>query len=217
METFIKICGVLAVLVVPLVLAHLNNRLAHLKHTQESKAEALKLADDFESIAVEKRTTLYKDRLAKSLFNNEAITYNEAKYFSKYENADLWVSEYTKIREMLNRERNETGTVIGFKTKFNWIKVSLALIGYILFASIGLTPFYKFYKYADWILSYYEQGMFLSIFIVVALHIMSLAAGFLCLKYVERCADCGNFLSNFKKYAYEVSVEKKVSEENMAA
>jgi len=217
METILKICGVLAVLVVPIILAYLNNRLAHLKHTQESKAEALKLADDFESIVVEKRTTLYKDRLAKSLFNNEAITYNEAKYFSKYENADLWVSEYAKIRGMLNRERDETGTVIGFKTKFNWIKVSLALIGYILFAFIGLVPFYKFYKYVDWIVSYYEKGMFLSIFIIVALHVMCIVAGFLCLKFVERCADCGIFLSDFEKYAFKVQDEEINDKEKAVA
>lgn len=49
METLVKIGGLLAILFVPLVLAYLNNKLAHLKHSQESKAEALKQAEQFES------------------------------------------------------------------------------------------------------------------------------------------------------------------------
>lgn len=97
METFIKIGGVLAVLVVPIVLAFLNNKLAHLKHKQESKLEALKLAAEFEAEDIKKRSALYKDRLAQSLFNNDALTYNEAKFFSQYENADYWVAEYAEI------------------------------------------------------------------------------------------------------------------------
>lgn len=43
METLLKIGGILAVLVVPIILALLNNKLAHLKHSKESKAEALRL------------------------------------------------------------------------------------------------------------------------------------------------------------------------------
>lgn len=36
METLLKIGGLLAIFVVPLVLAYLNNKLAHLKNNQES-------------------------------------------------------------------------------------------------------------------------------------------------------------------------------------
>lgn len=146
METLIKIGGLLAVLVVPIFLAHLNNRLAHLKHSKDSKAEALKLADEFESSELEKRSTLYKDRLAKSLF------------------------------------------------------------GYIAFAFVGLIPFYKAQKYMDWILSFYDKGMLLSIFIIVALHTICLVAAFLCLKYVERCVDASIFINDFNKYAFKVHV-----------
>lgn len=219
METLLKIGGVLAVLVVPIILSFLNNRLAHLKHTQESKAEALKLADEFEAKELEKRSTLYKDRLAKSLFNNDVLTYSEAKFFSNYENADLWVREYVKIRGMLKRERDDDGAVTEFKHKSNWIKVTFALIGYVTFAFIGLTPFYKFYKYVDLVINYYEKGMFLSIFIIVALHVICLVAGFLCLKYVEKCADCGIFLHDFYKVAFKVkgTEEKNDSEVDVAA
>ena len=63
METLVKIGGLLAILVVPLVLAYLNNKIAHLKHSHESKAEALKQAEQFESEGVDKRSTLFKDRL----------------------------------------------------------------------------------------------------------------------------------------------------------
>jgi hypothetical protein len=45
METLLKIGGVLAVLVVPIILSFLNNRLAHLNHSKESKVEALKLTN----------------------------------------------------------------------------------------------------------------------------------------------------------------------------
>lgn len=82
MENLLKIGGVLAVLVVPIVLSFLNNKLAHLKHKQESKAESLKLAAEFEVQDLERHSVLYKDRLTKSLFNNDSLTYNEAKFFS---------------------------------------------------------------------------------------------------------------------------------------
>jgi len=71
METFLKIAGVL---IVPILLVFLNNRLAKLKHDREIKAEFLKLAEDFENKGIDSRSTLYKDRLAKSLFNNDALT-----------------------------------------------------------------------------------------------------------------------------------------------
>lgn len=117
METFLKIGGILAVLVVPILLAILNNKLAHLKHKQESKVEALRLAVEFEVQDLKTRSALYKDRLAKSLFNNDSLTYNEAKFFSQYENADYWVAQYAEIRGMLTRERYATCGIFlnGFK------------------------------------------------------------------------------------------------------
>ena len=213
METFLKIGGLLAVLVVPIFLAHLNNRLAHLKHSKDSKAEALKLADEFESSELEKRSNLYKDRLAKSLFNNEALTYSEAKFFTKYENADMWVGEYVKVRNRLKRERDEDGTLIEFKARAKWYTILLSLFGYIAFAFVGLIPFYKAQKYMDWIIGYYDKGMFLSVFITVALHAICLAAAFLCLKYVERCADAGIFMNDFNKHAFNVDLNAQALNE----
>lgn len=203
METIVKISGVLAILVVPFMLAFLNNRLAHLKHSQESKVGALKLAEDFENIETENKSNLYKDRFAKSLFNDDLLTYQEAKFFSNYENADLWVSEYIKIRGMLKRERNDVGEITKFNKKSNWKKITIALIGYAVFAFIALIPFYKFYQYANWVVSFYERGMFLNIFMIVALHSICLMIGFLCLKYVQKSADCGIFLYDFKKHAHK--------------
>lgn len=87
-------------LIVPILIVILNNRLAKLKHDREIKAEFLKLAEDLEGEQLEKRSTLYKDRLVKSAFNDDAITYSEVKFFLNYENADLWVRDYVKIRGM---------------------------------------------------------------------------------------------------------------------
>lgn len=204
METLLKIGGVLAVLVVPIILSFLNNRLAHLKHTQESKAEALKLTDEFEAKELEKRSTLYKDRLAKSLFNNDALTYNEAKFFSQYENADYWVAQYAEIRGMLTRERDETGAITGFKRKFNWIKALLFLVGYALCAFIGLIPFVIMNKYIAWMVSAYEKGMPLMILLLVTIPTIFLVIGYLCLRYVERYTTCSIFLHDFKKDAFKM-------------
>lgn len=204
METLLKIGGVLAVLVVPIILSFLNNRLAHLKHTQESKVEALKLADEFEAKELEKRSTLYKDRLAKSLFNNDALTYNEAKFFSQYENADYWVAQYAEIRGMLTRERDETGAITGFKRKFNWIKALLFLVGYALCAFIGLIPFVIMNKYIAWMVSAYEKGMPLMILLLVTIPTIFLVIGYLCLRYVERYTTCSIFLHDFKKDAFKM-------------
>ena len=101
------------------------------------------MADEFESSELEKRSTLYKDRLAKSLFNNVALTYSEAKFFIKNENADLWVGKYVKVRNRLKSERDEEGTLIEFKTRAKWYMIVLSLFGYIAFAFVGLIPFYK--------------------------------------------------------------------------
>ncbi len=211
METLLKIGGVLAVLVVPIVLAFLNNKLAHLKHTQESKAEALKLADEFEAKELEKRSSLYKDRLAKSLFNNDALTYSEAKFFSNYENADLWVREYVKIRGMLKRERDDTGAVIGFKRKSHWIKFLFASAGYAIFAFIGLIPFVILNKYIAWMISSYENGMPLMIMLMVVIPIILLVIAYLCLMYVEKYASCGFFLHDFYEDAFKM---QSIEEEN---
>ena len=58
METFLKIAGVL---IVPILLVFLNNRLAELKHDREIKAEFLKLAEEFENKDIDSRSILYKD------------------------------------------------------------------------------------------------------------------------------------------------------------
>ena len=214
METFLKIAGVL---IVPILLVFLNNRLAELKHDREIKAEFLKLAEEFENKDIDSRSILYKDRLAKSLFNNDALKYSEAKFFSKYENADIWVKDYAKIRGVLSRERDETGAITGFKPKYNWIKISLAFTGYSVFTFIGLIPFYKFNEYISKIIIYYEKGILLSILITTVPYGMSLVAGFLCLKYVEKCTDCGIFLHDFKKDAFKVVEVEKAREEGIAA
>lgn len=216
METFIKIGGVLAVLVVPIVLAFLNNKLAHLKHKQESKLEALKLAAEFEAEDIKKRSALYKDRLAQSLFNNDALTYNEAKFFSQYENADYWVAEYAEIRGMLTRERDETGVITGFKRKVHWITVVFCLVGYIFFAFIGLIPFVIMNKYIAWMVSSYEKGMPLMILLLVTIPTIFLVIGYLCLRYVEKYATCGIFLNGFKKDAFKLPEIVMNSEEELA-
>lgn len=219
MEILLKIGGVLAVLVVPIILAFLNNKLAHLKHSKESKAEALKLALEFESQEVEKRSALYKDRLAKSLFNNDALTYSEAKFFSQYENADLWIREYVKIRGMLTREKDDDGAVTGFKRKSHWIKCVFAFIGYVSCASIGLIPFVIMNKYIVWIINYYEKGLLLSIALMIAIPVILLVIAYLCLKYTEKYASCGSFLNEFYTVAFKVksTEEKNDSEIDTAA
>lgn len=214
METFLKIAGVL---IVPILLVFLNNRLAKLKHDREIKAEFLKLAEDFENKDIDRRSTLYKDRLAKSLFNNDALTYSEAKFFSHYENADIWVKDYAKIRGVLRRERDETGAITRFRPRYNWIKISLAFIGYFVFAFIGLIPFVIMNKYISIMISSYEKGMPLIILIMTVVPFMSLVAGYLCLRYVESCASCGIFLHDFKKDAFKVVEVEKAREEGIAA
>lgn len=214
MEILLKIGGLLAVLVVPIFLAYLNNRLAHLKHSKESKAEALKLADDFESSELEKRSTLYKDRLAKSLFNNDDLTYNEAKFFSKYENADIWVREYVKVRAMLKRERDDLGEVTGVKRKSHWIYVIFNFMGYCLCFSAGLIPFVIMNKYFELMVYFYEKGMPLVIVLQIVVPIIFLVIGYLCLRYVEKYASCGIFLHNFYTVAFKIkgTEEKNDSE-----
>lgn len=204
METLVKIGGLLAILFVPLVLAYLNNKLAHLKHSQESKAEALKQAEQFESEDVDKRSTLYKDRLAKSAFNDDALTYSEVKFFLNYENADLWIKEYVKIRGMLKRERDDEGVVIGFKRKTHWSTAILYFLGYFASAFIGLIPFVIMNKYIAIIVSSYEKGMPLLIVLMVIVPIVLLVIGYYCLIYVERYASCGIFLHDFYKHAFKI-------------
>jgi len=204
MENLLKIGGLLAVLVVPIILAFLNNRLAKLKHDREIKAEFLKLAEDLESEQLEKRSTLYKDRLAKSAFNDDAITYSEVKFFLNYENADLWVREYVKIRGMLKRERDDVGEVTGFKRKSHWIYVILSFIGYGIGAFIGLAPFVIMNKYIAWMVSSYEKGMPLMIGLQVAIPVILLVIAYLCLRYSEKYASCGIFLNDFNKDALKL-------------
>ncbi|WP_151744592.1 hypothetical protein [Acinetobacter calcoaceticus] len=79
MENFLKILGVL---VVPIIVVFLTNRLAKFQHEREIKAEFLKLAEEFENKEVGTRSILYKDRLDKFLFNHDALTYREAKFFA---------------------------------------------------------------------------------------------------------------------------------------
>jgi hypothetical protein len=219
MENLLKIGGLLAVLVVPIILAFLNNRLAHLKHSKESKVEALKLADEFESSELEKRSILYKDRLAKSLFNNDDLTYSEAKFFIKYENADIWVREYVKVRENLKRERNQDGEVTGFKRKSHWIKFGLALVGYGICAFIGLIPFVIMNKYIALMVSAYEKGMPLMIALQLAIPIILLFIAYLCLRLCEKHVSCGIFLHDFYKVAFKIkgTEEKNDSEIDAAA
>lgn len=216
MEIFLKIGGVL---IVPILIVILNNRLAKLKHDREIKAEFLKLAEDLESEQLEKRSTLYKDRLAKSAFNDDAITYSEVKYFLNYENADLWVRDYVKIRGMLKRERDENGVVIGFKRKSHWIYNIISFIGYCLTASIGLLPLVIMNKYMEWVVYFYEKGMPLMIGLLVIVPIIPLTIAYLCLRYTEKYASCGIFLNDFYKFAFKVNVteQENNSERDMDA
>ncbi|RZG48050.1 hypothetical protein [Acinetobacter wuhouensis] len=209
MENLLKIGGVLAVLVVPIILAFLNNRLAHLKHSQDSKTEALKLASEFEHSELEKRSILYKDRMAKSLFNNDLLTYNEAKFFLQYENADLWVREYVKVKVMLKRERNDDGVVTGFKRKSHVIFAILNFIGYSILFSIGLIPFVIMNKYLELMVNFYDKGMPLVVIMMIVIPIMFLIIGYLCLRYTERYATCSIFLHDFNKFAFKITPSDK--------
>lgn len=201
MEILLKIVGVL---IVPILIVILNNRLAKLKHDREIKAEFLKLAEDLESEQLEKRSTLYKDRLAKSAFNDDAITYSEVKFFLNYENADLWIRDYVKIRGMLKRERDDVGEVTGFKRKSHWIKFVFALVLYAVCAFTGLIPFVIMNKYIAWMVSSYEKGMPLMIGLQLAIPIILLVIAYLCLRYSEKYASCGIFLHDFNKFAFKV-------------
>lgn len=211
METLLKITGVIAALVIPIVLCILNNRIAKFKHSREHQAELLKLAADFEN-GIESKPILYRDRMAKHLFNNEYLTYEEAKFFSVYENADLWVEQYSKVRGLLNRERDENGGILKFKPKYNALKIILALTGYGVFCFIGLIPFTITHKYLSWITYYYEKGVLLNSIGFIAIPIISLFFAWFFLLYVQKCADCGIFLHDFENEAFK-QVESTV--ENM--
>ena len=200
METALKIIGVL---IVPILIVILNNRLAKLKHDREIKAEFLKLAEDLENDELEKRSTLYKDRLAKSAFNDDAITYNEVKFFLNYENTDLWVRDYVKTRGMLKRERDDAGEITGFKRKSHWIKFVFALLIYGVCAFTGLIPFVIMNKYIAWMVSSYEKGMPLMIGLQVAIPVIFLVIAYLSLRYTEKYANCDIFLHDFNKVAYK--------------
>ncbi|APR69971.1 hypothetical protein DZC41_01945 [Acinetobacter haemolyticus] len=202
MDALLKITGVIAALVIPIVLCILNNRIAKIKHSREHQAELLKLAGDFEN-GIESKPILYRDRMAKHLFNNEYLTYEEAKFFSVYENADLWVQEYSKVRGFLKKERNENGVILNLKPKYNALKIILALVGYAFFCFIGLIPFIIIHKYISWITHYYEKGILLNCIGFIAVPILSLIFAWYFLKYVQKSADCGIFLHDFENEAFK--------------
>jgi len=203
METLIKITGVIAALVIPIVLCILNNRIAKIKHSREYQAELLKLAADFEN-GIESKSILYRDRMAKHLFNNEYLTYEEAKFFSIYENADVWVQEYSNVRGMLTRERDESGKIIKLKPKYNALKIILALIGYGVFCFIGLIPFTIIHKYLSWITYYYEKGVLLNSIGFVVIPALCLYFAYFCLNYVQKSAECGIFLNDLENEAFKL-------------
>ncbi|MBJ9947766.1 hypothetical protein I5729_01375 [Acinetobacter bereziniae] len=208
MELVLKILGVL---IVPILIVILNNRLAKLKHDREIKAEFLKLAEDLESEDLDSRSTLYKDRLAKLAFNDNAITYNEVKFFLKYENADLWLKEYLKIRTMVKRERCDSGEVIGIKRRSHWIKLVFAILLYGIFGCLGFTPFVIMNKYISVMVDSYQKGIPLIIGLMVIFPVIFIVIAYLCLRYIERYASCGNFLHDFNNFAYKI----KNSDENL--
>ncbi|WP_312049852.1 hypothetical protein [Acinetobacter courvalinii] len=210
METLLKITGVIAALVIPIVLCILNNRIAKFKHSREHQAELLKLAADFED-DIENKSILYRDRMAKHLFNNEYLTYEEAKFFSVYENADVWVQLYSNIRGLLKKERDESGKIIKLKPRYNALKIILALVGYAIFCFMGLMPFIIIHKYTSWIHYYYEKGVLLNSLGFIVLPTLFLYLAYVCLNYVQKSAECGIFLHDFENEAFkqiESTVEK---------
>jgi hypothetical protein len=214
METLLKITGVIAALVIPIVLCILNNRIAKIKHSREHRAELLKLAADFES-GLEGRSILYKDRMSKALFDSDNFTFMEAKYFSKYENADRWVEDYTEIRRLLQRIRDEEGNIISFTPKTKIKTLFFFVLGYFLTGMIGLIPLLKFNIYVRYIVDFYEQGSILAIFFMVAIPLILLMIAWLCLKYLILWGDCRFFLRSFRKEAVmlpQVSVNPNQSE-----
>ncbi|MFV5659346.1 hypothetical protein VXR58_03840 [Acinetobacter pittii] len=200
MENFLKILGVL---IVPIMVVFLNNRLARLKHEREIKAEFLKLAEEFEHEEVERRSILYKDRLAKSLFNHDTLTYREAKFFAQYENADLWIKEFIKVRGRLKRIGDKEENISGFTIKHTKSKIFYSVLGYIFFTFIGLIPFVKFNIYMQQISSYFQEGIYLNLFLKISIFLICLVCGFLCLKYIEKSADSWLFLHTFNKEAFK--------------
>ncbi len=214
METFIKIMGVIVALLVPIALAYINNRLAKMKYSREHQAELLKLANDFES-DIESKSILYKDRMAKHLFNNEYLTYEEAKFFAGYENADLWVQRYSKVRGLLKRERDDVGSIVCLKPKYNALKVICALIGYCIFCFIGLIPFTIIHKYISLIFHYYDKGILLNSMGFIIIPIISLFFAWFFLNYVQKSADCGIFLHDFKHDAFKIYTPVKNTQDSI--
>lgn len=205
MDTFFKIIGVIVALFVPIGIAYLNNKLGHLKESRESRLNLLNIAKDFESEDLKNRSILYKDRMAKLLFNNDNLTYHEAKYFSNYENSDIWIQQYIKIKGLLKKERDSLGSIIGFEPNYSFLKILLVFLCYIFFGCIGLIPIVITNKFVGLITKYFEEGVLLNAIGLIIFPVVSLFLAWTCLKYIEYCADCSVFLNNFKEKAFDLS------------
>ncbi|WP_278397432.1 hypothetical protein [Acinetobacter venetianus] len=195
-----SVSSILGILI-PILVAYISTRHNFRKHPREEFSGDIDAAKEFVKILKSKDSQLIKDRITQKLVLNKNINFIEASFFYQYLDMGLWLERYINVREFLVPVF-EGKNIKEFIEKYTWLKTSLFLFFYILFAFLAMTPFLFFKTYSELWSQSIENKQFL---LNVNLVLWPLIFASLALIYLYRwnkASDARNFLKKFKAESF---------------
>lgn len=148
MELFLKILPIIVSIVVA-VFTWFGSFRDLRKDRKENFQKQYDLSIDLENFSTTSVTQsqLVKDRLAKLVFNSESLNYQDAMYFNKYYDGDVWIKRFLEIKPALNIHRNSKNEITYWELKQHKLGWLWRGIWYFICIIIGTAPYSLFEHY----------------------------------------------------------------------
>ncbi|ENV03485.1 hypothetical protein [Acinetobacter sp. NIPH 817] len=195
------ISGVSTILI-PILIWRLNRN-----STENSKLKLhsdidldIEAAKDFEKLKNDSSLSrLTKDRFSKKLFNNSAINFDEASYFTQYRDADKLVNIYVLYKDRIKLIYDSNNLVSSLEPKAPKKQRIYFFLSYILFVSLAVTPYIFFGEYKAYILNYYHAQNYTVTMELILGPLLCFIVGIMCLNEGGKQSSVIRFIDNLKK------------------
>lgn len=204
METFLKFFTVFGSIVVPLLIASWNAKHSLKKHPKEEFAKDVEVAERFSAIITSKASHFIKDRVTQQVFETKKITFQEGAFFYQFNDTERWVRQYIEVRDQVKLVRNSKGMILKIHYPYSRLKKMGFAVGYVIFVTLGLTPFLFLEWFIELYLNSLEAKQYLLIFNIVVWPIILISAAVICLIQGAKYNNAQRFIKKFESKAFKI-------------
>lgn len=201
MDWIIKIVPFIISLALPLLNYWLNNLKDRNKNSSEKISNGLKHAEDYIEEGKLPKSQLAKDRLAKKIFDNESINYEEMEFFLKFQDADYWVKRYLEMKYRVEILRSDTGEIVGFKSNYRKRDTAYWVSVYVFSMLCFSLPYLFFKQYSIEIQQTLQAQTYLLTAELILFPIFFLFIGLMSLNEGSKRRSGKSFVEDFEKKA----------------